>query len=64
MTTLHLNSLQGSLLTSIPLTVFAGCPILVSKLTGKTNSGDNQLVEIPVLGTKVKGRNQFRPFTF
>lgn len=34
---LHLNNLQGSLLTSIPLIVFASCSVLVSKVAVKSN---------------------------
>jgi CP family cyanate transporter-like MFS transporter len=34
---LHLNNLQGSLLTSIPLIVFASCSVLVSKVAVKAN---------------------------
>lgn len=34
---LHLDNFQGSLLTSIPLMVFAGCSLLVSKFSGKIN---------------------------
>ncbi|MEZ0005849.1 CP family cyanate transporter-like MFS transporter [Flavobacterium sp. 28YEA47A] len=34
---LHLNNLQGSLLTSIPLIVFASCSVLVSKIAVKAN---------------------------
>lgn len=34
---LHLNNLQGSLLTSIPLIVFASCSVLVSRVAVKIN---------------------------
>lgn len=34
---LHMNNLQGSLLTSIPLIVFASCSVLVSKVAVKAN---------------------------
>lgn len=34
---LHLDNLQGSLLTSIPLIVFASCSVLVSKVAVKAN---------------------------
>ena len=34
---LHLNNLQGSLLTSIPLIVFATCSVLVSKVAVRLN---------------------------
>lgn len=37
MAELQLNNLQGSLLTSIPLIVFATCSILISKVAAKTN---------------------------
>lgn len=37
MAKLQLTNLQGSLLTSIPLLVFASCSILVSKIGAKTN---------------------------
>lgn len=36
-TVLHLNNIQGSLLTSIPLIVFAGFSILVSRIAIKAN---------------------------
>lgn len=37
MTRLHLDNLQGSLLTSIPLIMFASCSVLVSRIAAKAN---------------------------
>lgn len=45
----HLNNVQGSLLTSIPLIVFATCSILVSRLAAKANINYGIIFSLVVL---------------
>ncbi|WP_282629486.1 CynX/NimT family MFS transporter [Empedobacter sedimenti] len=46
---LHINNLQASLLTSIPLIVFASCSILVSKAISKFNIRHSLIFSILIL---------------
>lgn len=48
---LHLDNVQGSLLTSIPLIVFASCSILVSRLAAKANINYGIIFSLIVLIT-------------
>ncbi|UUC43933.1 CynX/NimT family MFS transporter [Flavobacterium cerinum] len=48
---LNLSNVQGSLLTSIPLIVFAGCSILISRIAAKTNINYGLLFSLVILIT-------------
>ncbi len=45
----NLNTLEGSLLTSIPLIVFATCSVLISKLGVKTNINFSLILSLVIL---------------
>lgn len=49
LTVFNLNTLEGSLLTSIPLIVFATCSVLISKLGVKTNINYSLILSLFIL---------------
>lgn len=49
LTTFNLTTLEGSLLTSIPLIVFASCSLLISRIAVKTNINHSLIVSLVLL---------------